>query len=86
MAFLTTELNIITIVLIVLIVLNCTSSLIGQELERLVAVVALWLSGYGGYSQTPWVRVPQLLFFFLFFLTEWVEFQRNFYELNIVIN
>ena len=23
------------------------------ELERLVAVVASWLSGYGGYSQTP---------------------------------
>ena len=23
----------------------------------------LWHSGYGGYSQTPWVRVPQLLVF-----------------------
>ena len=34
------------------------------ELERLVAVVASWLSGYGGYSQTPWVRAPQLPFFF----------------------
>ena len=32
------------------------------ELGGLVAVVALWLSGYGGYSQTPWVRVPQLPF------------------------
>ena len=29
----------------------------------LVAVVALWLSGYGGYSQSPWVQVPQLLVF-----------------------
>ena len=26
----------------------------------LVAVLALWLSGYGGYSQTPWFRVMQL--------------------------
>ena len=33
------------------------------ELGGLVTVVALWLSGYGGYSQTPWVRVPQLSFF-----------------------
>ena len=33
------------------------------ELEGLVAVVVSWLSGYGGYSQTPWVRVPQLLVF-----------------------
>ena len=30
------------------------------ELGGLVAVVASWFSGYGGYSQTPWVRVPQL--------------------------
>ena len=30
------------------------------ELEGLVAVVALWLSGYDGYSQTPWVQVLQL--------------------------
>ena len=35
------------------------------ELEGLVAVVASWLSGYGGYSQTPWVPVPQLPFFSL---------------------
>ena len=35
------------------------------ELEMLIAVVASWLSGYGGYSQTPWVQVQQLLFFFL---------------------
>ena len=26
------------------------------ELGGLVAVVALWLSGYGSYSQTPWVK------------------------------
>ena len=30
------------------------------ELGGLVAVVASWLSGYGGYSQIPWVQVPQL--------------------------
>ena len=30
------------------------------ELGGLVAVVASWLSGHGGYSQTPWVRVSQL--------------------------
>ena len=30
------------------------------ELGGLVAVGALWLSDYGGYSQTPRVRVPQL--------------------------
>ena len=33
------------------------------ELRGLVAVVASWLSGYGNYSQTPCVRVPQLSFF-----------------------
>ena len=46
------------------------------ELERLVAVVASWLSGYGKYSQKPWDRVPQLPFLFLFsFLAKQVEFQ-----------
>ena len=51
------------------------------ELERLVAVVASWLSGYGSYSQIPWVRVLQLPFFSLFsFLPEQVEFQQNFYS------
>ena len=30
------------------------------ELGGLVAVVALWLSGYGSYSQTPSVQVLQL--------------------------
>ena len=30
------------------------------ELGGLVAVVTSWLSGYGGYSQTPWVQVLQL--------------------------
>ena len=29
----------------------------------LVAVVTLWLSGYGGFGQTPWVRAPQLPIF-----------------------
>ena len=48
-----------------LINLNSTSSLVGMkgELGVLVAVVASWLSGYGGYSQTSWVQVPQLAVF-----------------------
>ena len=46
-----------------------------EELEGLVAVVAFWLSGYDGYSQTPWVRVPQLLVFLFSFLVQQVEFQ-----------
>ena len=33
------------------------------EVGGLVAVVALWLSGYGGYSHIPWIRVTQLLVF-----------------------
>ena len=37
-----------------------TISSIKGELWRLVSVVASQLSGYDGYSQTPWVRVPQL--------------------------
>ena len=26
-------------------------------------MVASWLSGYGGYSETPWVQILQLLVF-----------------------
>ena len=33
-------------------------NLLGEK--GLVAVVVSWLKGYGGYSQTPWVRLPQL--------------------------
>ena len=44
-------------------------------------MVASWLSGsvvYGGFSQTPWVRVPQLPFFPLFsFLSQQAGFQLN---------
>ena len=48
------------------------------DLEGLVAVVASWLSGYGSYSQTPWVRISQLpVFFLVSFLPKQVEFQRN---------
>ena len=49
-----------------LIIFMSTSSLVGMcdsmkgELGGLVAVVDSWLGGYGGYSHTPWVRVPQL--------------------------
>ena len=47
--------NMYVYLLIVLIIFISTSSLIGMkgELEGLVAVVASWLSGYGGYSWTP---------------------------------
>ena len=46
------------------------------ELWRLVSVVASWLSGsvvYGSFSQTPWVRIPQLPFFFSSFVHIMIE-------------
>ena len=53
-----------------------------RELERLVAVVASWLSGYGGYSGYGDYRFESrsCRFFLFSFLAEQVEFQQNFYN------
>ena len=56
------------------------------EMERLVAVVVSWLSGYGGYSQTPWVGVPQLPVFSFLLSPQAGYFQRNIYNQIVPFN
>ena len=48
------------------------------ELWGLVSVVASGSVVYGGFSQTPWVRVPQLPFFTFLLLSQQAEFHLTF--------
>ena len=60
---------------------STTGAVWKENCEGWFSVVASWLNGYGGYSQTLWVQVLQLLAsLFFFFLPKQVVFQQNLYK------